>query len=48
MKMLDSKGDSSSSGDNQGYNPQGSYNQPEQPQYNEWSLLMKLWWYESS
>ena len=34
MKMLDSKGDSSSSGDNQGYNPQGSYNQPE-PQYNE-------------
>jgi single-strand DNA-binding protein len=35
MKMLDSKGDSSNSGDNQGYNPQGSYNQPEQPQYNE-------------
>ena len=28
MKMLDSKGDSMNAGDNQGYNPQGSYNQP--------------------
>ena len=35
MKMLDSKGDSSSSGDNQGYNPQGSYNQPANVQYDE-------------
>jgi single-strand DNA-binding protein len=36
MKMLDSKGDSMNAGDNQGYNPQGSYNQPaQQPQYNE-------------
>ena len=28
MKMLDTKADSSMAGDNQGYNPQGSYNQP--------------------
>lgn len=28
MKMLDAKGDSMNAGDNQGYNPQGSYNQP--------------------
>jgi len=37
MKMLDSKSDSSNNnaGDNQGYNPQGSYNQPAQNnQYN--------------
>ena len=36
MKMLDSKSDSmnNNAGDNQGYNPQGSYNQPAQNQYN--------------
>jgi single-strand DNA-binding protein len=36
MTMLDSKGDSTNAGDNQGYNPQGSYNQPAAAaQYNE-------------
>ena len=35
MKMLDSKGDSMNAGDNQGYNPQGSYNQPAAIQYDE-------------
>lgn len=35
MKMLDSKSDSMNAGDNQGYNPQGSYNQPVSNQYNE-------------
>ena len=35
MKMLDSKGDSMNAGDNQGYNPQGSYNQPASNQYDE-------------
>jgi single-strand DNA-binding protein len=35
MKMLDSKGDSGMAGDNQGYNPQGSYNQPANIQYDE-------------
>ncbi|MBP7742016.1 MAG: single-stranded DNA-binding protein [Aliarcobacter sp.] len=37
MKMLDSKGDSmnNNAGDNQGYNPQGSYNQPASNQYEE-------------
>ena len=30
MKMLDAKGDSMNVGDNQGYNPQGSYSQPAQ------------------
>ena len=35
MKMLDSKGDSMNAGDNQGYNPQGSYNQPAPIQYDE-------------
>jgi single-strand DNA-binding protein len=34
MKMLDSKSDSVNAGDNQGYNPQGSYNQPA-AQYNQ-------------
>ena len=33
MKMLDSKSDSSAAGDNQGYNLQGSYNQPAPSQY---------------
>ncbi len=39
MKMLDSKSDSmnNSTGDNQGYNPQGSYDQPAQNQYNNTS-----------
>ncbi|MAD41472.1 MAG: single-stranded DNA-binding protein [Arcobacter sp.] len=39
MKMLDSKGDSmnNNAGDNQGYNPQGSYNQPAQNEYNNTS-----------
>ena len=39
MKMLDSKSDSmnNNAGDNQGYNPQGSYNQPAQNQYNNTS-----------
>jgi single-strand DNA-binding protein len=36
MKMLDAKGDSMNAGDNQGYNPQGSYNQPA-GQYDELS-----------
>ncbi len=35
MKMLDSKGDSGFAGDNQGYNPQGTYNQPANIQYDE-------------
>ena len=35
MTMLDSKSDSTNAGDNQGYNPQGSYNQPAATQYNE-------------
>ena len=35
MKMLDSKGDSGMAGDNQGYNQQGSYNQPANIQYDE-------------
>ena len=35
MKMLDSKGDSGMAGDNQGYNPQGTYNQPASNQYDE-------------
>ena len=37
MKMLDSKSDSvnNNAGDNQGYNPQGSYNQPASNQYDE-------------
>ncbi|QKF65951.1 single-stranded DNA binding protein [Arcobacter venerupis] len=34
MKMLDAKGESMNTGDNQGYNPQGSYNQPA-TQYDE-------------
>ena len=34
MKMLDAKGESMNTGDNQGYNPQGSYNQPA-AQYDE-------------
>ncbi|WP_121627241.1 single-stranded DNA-binding protein [Poseidonibacter antarcticus] len=39
MKMLDSKSDSmnNNAGGNQGYNPQGSYNQPAQNQYNNTS-----------
>ena len=39
MKMLDSKSDSmnNNAGSNQGYNPQGSYNQPAQNQYNNTS-----------
>ena len=35
MKMLDAKGESMNVGDNQGYNPQGSYNQPASNQYDE-------------
>ena len=35
MKMLDSKGDSGMAGENQGYNPQGTYNQPANIQYDE-------------
>jgi single-strand DNA-binding protein len=35
MKMLDAKSDSMNIGDNQGYNPQGSYNQPANIQYDE-------------
>jgi single-strand DNA-binding protein len=35
MKMLDAKGDSGMAGDNQGYNPQGTYNQPANIQYDE-------------
>ncbi|APW66607.1 MULTISPECIES: single-stranded DNA-binding protein [Arcobacteraceae] len=39
MKMLDSKSDSmnNNAGDNQGYNPQGSYSQPAENQYNKTS-----------
>jgi len=39
MKMLDSKSDSmnNNAGANQGYNPQGSYNQPAENQYNKTS-----------
>ena len=35
MKMLDSKGDSGMAGETHGYNPQGSYNQPANIQYDE-------------
>ena len=35
MKMLDSKGAPEMAGDNQGYSPQGSYNQPANVQYDE-------------
>ena len=35
MKMLDTKGDSGFAGEAQGYNPQGSYNQPANIQYDE-------------